>query len=89
MLQWNGIDDHVHFFFECNYVKEFWISLFSWLNQNLGYSLTVDVKNIILGVWIVDDKSLVLNYVILLAKQFIHKQRMNNDHTLNIHAFSV
>ena len=81
------IDNHVHFFFECSYVNVFWENLFSWLDHNIGYSLEVDVKNIILGVPIVDDRSAVLNYILLLAKYFIHKQRMENKHILSMHAF--
>ena len=83
----NQIDNHVHFFCECSYVNVFWENLFSWLDHNIGYSLEVDVKNIILGVPIVDDRSAVLNYILLLAKYFIHKQRMENKHILSIHAF--
>ena len=81
------IDNHVHFFCECSYVNVFWENLFSWLDHNIGYSLEVDVKNIILGVPIVDDRSAVLNYILLLAKYFIHKQRMENKHILSMHAF--
>ena len=33
---------------QCLYVKNFWETLFEWLNQNLGYTLTVDVKLIIM-----------------------------------------
>ena len=83
------IDNHIHFFAECSYVKTFWENLFSWLNQNLGSSLTVDVKLIILGAQEDDDNFTVLNYILLLAKYWIHTKRMKDDHVLNLLSFKA
>ena len=85
----NNVDNHVHFFVECLYVKNFWETLFEWLNQNLGYTLTVDVKLIIMGFHGFDDTTIVQNFIILLAKYYIYTKRINDIYVLNLSSFKA
>ena len=85
----NEVDDLPHFLIHCNYVNIFWTSLFSWLNNNLNYNLTVNEVDIIFGINGTNDQSLVANYVILHAKYFIYKRRIQEIHTLHLTSFKA
>ena len=81
------IDDIPHFFVNCCYVRAFWISLFSWLNDILSFSQTLDEKDILFGLDGDNDKIMAVNYTIIYAKYYIHKNRIKECHELNIAAF--
>ena len=83
----NEVDDLPHFLVNCNYVKEFWTSLFTWLNDILALNLQVDEKSILFGLDGGNDKLAVTNYVTLQAKFFIYKLRIKDSHTLNLTSF--
>ena len=83
------VDDLSHFFIQCNYVKVFWTSLFSWLNNILPLSFSVNKRDILFGINGTNDSTIVANYVILHAKYFIYRHRIQEDHTLHILAFKA
>ena len=85
-----GMEDNLqHFFVSCNYVRQFWGSLKLWLHINLGYDLSVQEKDIIFGIVVSDDVSIVLNYIILHAKYYIYANRLKNNHKLTISTFKA
>ena len=83
------IDNLVHFFCKCNYVNTFWNCLFDWLNNKLNYNLVIDEKLILFGENVVNDYTFVANFIILHAKLFIYRNRVNNNHVLSIISFKA
>ena len=86
-LDCSGVDDLPHFLVHCGYVKDFWLSLISWLNSNLNYSLAFNEQDILFGINDTNDRIFVANFVILHAKYFIYKLRIQNIHTLQLVSF--
>ena len=85
----NKVDDLPHFLIHCNYVKTFWNSLFSWLESNLNHTVDVTESEILFGILGTNQETTVLNYIILHAKHFIHKLRIQEIHTLYIVSFKA
>ena len=81
------LDDLSHFFFYCNYVSNFWNSIISWINSVLNSSISLNEFDILFGLTGSDDASTVMNFLILHAKFFIHRQRIQDIHELHIIAF--
>ena len=81
------IDNLQHFFVQCKYVNIFWTELFSWLNSKFNYNLIVNEQDILFGVSGISDTILVVNYIILHAKWYIYKNRINDNHSLAISSF--
>lgn len=83
----NIIDDLKHFFLWCPQVFKFWQSLFEWINRTQMFTSTLTTgiadfeENILFGFQIVDNVFQCINYVILIAKFFIYRQRLfaNNN----------
>ena len=80
----NDIDDLPHFFFNCNYVKQFWISLTSWINSILNTAYILEAHDILFGIAGRSDLIHVVNFIILHAKFYIYWQRIKDAHELQI-----
>merc|ERR1712002_156713 len=83
----NEIDNLPHFLYHCGYIKAFWASLISWLNNDLNYSIIMNEKNVIFGIHGTNDHDLSANYVILHAKYFIYRSRIQEIYSLQLISF--
>ena len=63
--------DIVHMFFNCEIIREFWKQFFTWYNENVDF-VDITVENIIFG--ILTPKHFTVNYCILYAKWYLHKE---------------
>merc|ERR1711947_4585 len=80
-------DNLQHFFYLCEYVNNFWKNLFDWLNNSLNFHLAMNEEKILFGIDEENDRTFVVNYIILHAKFFIYNNRVNNNHTLSLFSF--
>ena len=83
------VDNIQHFFFKCSYVNDFWIDLLTWLDLTLNCTLDIDEKRILFGIDGVSDIDSCTNFVILHAKFYIYRLRINNNHNLSITSFKA
>ena len=83
------VDNLQHFFFHCSYVYTFWRHLFSWFNTALNHNFIMDDKDILFGIYGIGDKIFVTNYIILHAKLYIYKNRVNENHNLSLQSFKA
>ena len=83
------VDNLQHFFCNCSYVNTFWVDLFTWLNRKFNYSLTINEKDILFGIEGSNDIIGAVNYIILHAKLFIYRNRINDIHTLSMPSFKA
>ncbi len=80
-----------HFFLLCDKVKHFWDSFFKWWNR-LGDLQVCDVPEecVLFGYqWETDDIFKVLNFCILNAKFYIHKQKLLNNNNIDLYDFLI
>ena len=85
------IDTLRHFFLFCPKVVNFWNSFFKWWN-NLGDIVLLDIPDecILFGYqWENDDLFKVLNFCILNAKHYIHKQKLFNNNNFDLYDFLI
>lgn len=70
-------DSLLHFFYSCSNTADFWTKLFRWLHgiENLHMD-RLTPKNILFGVPIGHPKGKIINTILLLAKYFIHRQKL-------------
>ena len=81
-------DDICHFFVHCQDVKLFWDALFDWFNSLQQTEFHFPGDNIILFGYPMDgDLYQVINYFILQAKVYIHKQRLFKNNELSMSEF--
>lgn len=81
-------DDICHFFVHCQDVKLFWEALFDWFNSLQQTEFHFPGDNIILFGYPMDgDLYQVINYFILQAKVYIHKQRLFKNNELSMSEF--
>lgn len=83
------VDNLQHFFINCSYVYAFWRNLYSWFNAILNHNFIIDEKDILFGICGFGDKIFVTNYIILHAKLYIYKNRVNNNHSLSLPSFKA
>ena len=83
------VDFIPHFLFHCSYVNTFWKSLNSWLNNNLNYEQTFDEQDILFGIQGNNDNIIITNLIILIAKHFIYKLRIQDIHNLHFSSFKA
>ena len=83
----NKIDDISHFFIYCPINKSFWKTCSKWWN-NLSNTDISNCNNeeecILFGFDGKDDLTQVLNYSILIAKEYIYLQRLTNENKIYI-----
>ena len=74
MCKEGNVDNIIHHFIECSGLNNFWIVFENWWNRTAEYQIKLNNKHILFGIY--HDSKLFknINYVILLAKWFIHKQ---------------
>ena len=72
------VDFLCHFFFSCPQVRIFWNAIYSWLKDIFDLQLIPEEHIILLGMDGLDDTSLAINYILLVAKQIIHDKRVND-----------
>ena len=68
-------EDVYHLFYECNVVRKFWREFECYWNIKTGHPLKLSLKEIILGK--TDLQGDLLNYCILVAKQYILTSKSN------------
>lgn len=70
-------DTMEHFFYSCPASRSFWKLLFSWLLAASGIDLRgLSIKELLLGVPTGFPKAKTVNYILLYARYFIHRQRL-------------
>ena len=82
-------DDLSHFFINCPYVKEFWLAIFNWISTIYETQINIQDIEIIFGLQENDEYKEVLNFIILIAKHFIYRNRINDIHILNLQSFKA
>jgi len=66
-----------HLLFHRNITKNFWLAFSSWISkQNISME-TLTLINILFGVFDDNEDFAILNHVILIAKYFIYKCKLN------------
>lgn len=88
----NTTDTLSHFFLECGYVQEFWNSIKMWLcsiSNDIAGTFQIDWKNILFGLDGGSDVTLACNYIIVYAKYFIHRHRLQSNHSLVFRKFQL
>ena len=76
----NEIDTLEHHFCWCVYSRELWKKIHKWSKDNLDTSRDFTVYEILFGICIDNNKSFnIINFLILLGKQFINKSRTNKE----------
>ena len=76
----NNIDTLDHHLFYCEVANLFWKSLECWIKNNLNMSFAFTVCEILLGTNFQNEGNLVVvNYLILLGKWFLNKQKSENQ----------
>ena len=86
------IDTLPHFFLECRYIQEFWNSIKIWLcsiSNDFDAIFQIDWKNILFGLDGCTDLTNVCNYIIVYAKYFIYRHRVQGDHHLALRKFKL
>ena len=74
-----------HLFFHCDVTKIFWKSLSSWLIKQKITTTFLTLENVLFGVFNAMDDFLILNHLILLAKFYIYKCKLDIKHpSLNV-----
>jgi exonuclease III len=74
----NKPDHLIHFFFECDETKNFWINFSTWWENITHEHINVTKKEAIVGFLDAPDS---LNACILFAKWFIYREKINNRNT--------
>ena len=78
------VESPEHLFFHCNVTKTFWKSLSSWLIKKIIITF-LTLENVLFGVFNAMDDFLILNHLILLAKFYIYKCKLDIKHpSLNV-----
>ena len=67
-----------HLFFQCTVVTTFWFSLKSFLHHYDLYHQVLNEVDIILGITEPIEHSMMINHILLLAKQYIYKCSIND-----------
>ena len=67
------VESPEHLFFHCNVTKSFWQLLCSWMSEQT-------LENVIFGVFNIVEDFHILNHIILLAKYYIYKCKLNIIH---------
>jgi hypothetical protein len=87
-----GAEDSIqHFFIDCTIVKDLWRKILKWWNS-LNF-LDIDIyreelrENILFGFKNTNNWYHVLNYVIMIAKWYIYKNKLFNDHKMFLCVF--
>lgn len=69
-------DSLQHFFFSCPITKTFWTSVCRWLAMEADFHINLDEKEFLFGVPSAEPNARSINYLALLAKHFIYRQKL-------------
>jgi hypothetical protein len=87
----NKVDNIIHFLLLCKKTKEFWQSFFQWWNRLSDLKIPPDCEcleeSILFGFQPGGDVFDVLNYCILNAKFFIHRQKLFYENAIDFYDF--
>ena len=72
------VESFEHIFFYCNVTKAFWEAFCSWLGECLVNSQTFTIMDIFFGVFDAEEDFIILNHLILTAKFYIYKCKLNS-----------
>ena len=71
------VESFEHLFFYCDITKTFWEALCSWLGECKVKSQPFTIMDIIFGVFNTEDDYIIINHLILTAKFYIYKCKLN------------
>ena len=71
------IESPEHLFFYCNTTKEFWQLFSSWLTRINLTKMSITLQKVLFGVFDAKDDKTILSHLILLAKFYLHKCKLN------------
>ena len=75
-----GEDDTIeHFFIVCTECHNFWKALINWCENTAKIKYDWDNTDIMFGIGGSDPNAKTLNYIIILAKKYIHDQKLTNN----------
>ena len=87
----NTTDDLLHFFINCKKVKQFWIDFVHWWNRLAEVKIQPNMDEIheiiLFGLPIQSDPIKVLNHCLIIAKFYIHRQRLFHNNDIDFHVF--
>lgn len=73
-----------HFFYHCSLVHDFWTKITEWLLQNANFDLNPSLEEILFGRPIRSSSDKISNFLFILTKFFIYRQRLFHDTDLNL-----
>jgi len=77
----NEIDTIEHHLYTCSESKKIWQSVQSWCSTNLEIKYNLTVCEVLFGIPINNSVDMdIINFLILIAKHYINKTKVNNDH---------
>lgn len=76
-----------HFFLDCSTVQEFWTKLGDWLAANADFRLPLTPSTVLFGKPYDSPTDKISNFILLVAKFFIYRQRLFHGTDLNIIQF--
>ena len=82
----DNVDDIIHYFCNCIYVANFWNDIENWWNENADYMVKICKKHILFGIYYDINEFAAINYIIILAKWYIHKQHQM-ERSITLHGF--
>jgi hypothetical protein len=77
-IKCNETDTIDHYLFSCRQIRDFWIEVEAWWNNNSDCEVTITIKHILLGFFYDLKYFSSINYVVLLGKFYIYRQKMND-----------
>lgn len=86
------MDDLFHFMYGCQKTKEFWDSLAAWLRHHsnaVRFPYNILEYELLFGVYGNSVKEHRLNYILLLARFYIYREKIYNDNNLDVYRFLV
>ena len=66
-----------HLLFHCKITKDFWLAFSSWISKQNIFMETLTLTNVLFGVFNDNEDFLILNHLLLIAKYFIYKCKLN------------
>ena len=72
------VESFEHIFFYCNVTKAFWEAFCSWLGECQFNFHTFTIMDIFFGVFNAEEDLIILNHLILTAKFYIYKCKLNS-----------
>lgn len=73
-----------HFFYSCPKAATFWHAVTQWLATQANFHILVSEKHFLLGVPKEIPQARMMNFIILLAKNFIFRQKLFNNANLEL-----